>query len=55
MYNKALISIEDLCIVIANLPISHFGMISPDRNESDLINTDINREMNYDTVEFFHC
>ncbi|GFS74492.1 ATP-dependent DNA helicase [Trichonephila clavipes] len=39
MYNEALIAIEDLCIVIANLPLSNFGMNSPNRTASDLINT----------------
>ncbi|XP_044575115.1 uncharacterized protein LOC123258925 [Cotesia glomerata] len=51
MYNKALIAIKDLCIAIANLPISHFGMSSPNRSASDLLNTDMNRELQYDTVE----
>ncbi|VVC35150.1 DNA helicase Pif1-like, partial [Cinara cedri] len=51
MYNEALIAIEDLCIVIANLPLSHFGMISPNRTESDLMNTEMNRELQYNTVE----
>ncbi|VVC35537.1 P-loop containing nucleoside triphosphate hydrolase,DNA helicase Pif1-like [Cinara cedri] len=51
MYNEALIAIEDLCIVIANLPLSHFGMNSPNRTESDLMNTEMNRELQYSTVE----
>ncbi|XP_015919715.3 uncharacterized protein [Parasteatoda tepidariorum] len=36
MYNEALIAIEDLCIIIAKLPLSHFGMPSPNRSASDL-------------------
>lgn len=28
-YNKALIAIEDLCVVIANLPLNHFDMRLP--------------------------
>ncbi|GFT35818.1 ATP-dependent DNA helicase [Trichonephila clavipes] len=44
MYNEALIAIEDLCIVIANLPLSNFGMNSPNRTASDLMNTEMNRE-----------
>ncbi|GBL77010.1 hypothetical protein AVEN_175346-1 [Araneus ventricosus] len=51
MYNESLIAIEDLCIAIANLPISHFGMSSPNRSASDLLNTDMNRELQYNTVE----
>ncbi|XP_044597828.1 uncharacterized protein LOC123274310, partial [Cotesia glomerata] len=50
-YNKALIAIEDLCIIIANLPLSHFGMNSPNRGATDLMNTEMNREMQYNTVE----
>ncbi|GBL76140.1 hypothetical protein AVEN_234426-1 [Araneus ventricosus] len=51
MYNESLIAIEDLCIAIANLPISHFGMSSPNRSASDLLNTYMNRELQYNTVE----
>ncbi|XP_044581535.1 uncharacterized protein LOC123263065 [Cotesia glomerata] len=51
MYNEALIAIEDLCIIIANLPLSHFGMNSPNRGATDLMNTEMNREMQYNTVE----
>ncbi|CAF4851971.1 unnamed protein product [Pieris macdunnoughi] len=51
MYNEALIAIEDLCIIIANLSLSHFGMNSPDRAVSDFMNTEMNREMQYNTVE----
>lgn len=62
MYNEALIAIEDLCIAIANLSISHFSMSSPNRSESDLLNTDMNRELCFwmHQVELakcflFHC
>lgn len=51
MYNEALIAIENLCIIIANLSLSHFGMNSPDRAVSDFMNTEMNREMQYNTVE----
>ncbi|XP_063974372.1 uncharacterized protein LOC135161043 [Diachasmimorpha longicaudata] len=51
MYNEALIAIEDLCIVIANLPLSNFGMDSPNRTASDLMNTEMNRELQYSTVK----
>ncbi|GFQ96548.1 ATP-dependent DNA helicase [Trichonephila clavata] len=42
MYNEALIAFEDICIIIANLPLSHFGMHSPNRSESTLMNTEMN-------------
>lgn len=51
MYNEALIAIEDLCIFITNLPLTHFATNSPNRNASDLINTEMNRELQYNTVE----
>ncbi|GFQ73969.1 helitron_like_N domain-containing protein [Trichonephila clavata] len=51
VYNEALIAIEDICIVIANLPLSHFGMHSPNQSASTLMNTEINREVQYHTVE----
>ena len=51
MYYEALIAIEDLCIVIANLPFSHFIMHSLNQNASDLINIDLNPELQYNTVE----
>ncbi|XP_055932759.1 uncharacterized protein LOC129962790 [Argiope bruennichi] len=51
MYNEALIAIEDLCIVIANLPLSNFGMNSPNRTASDLMHTEMKRELQYSTVE----
>lgn len=51
MYNEALIAIEDLCVVIANLPLCRFGMRSPNRNASDLMNTEMNRELQYNIVE----
>ena len=51
MYNEALISIEDLCIIIAILSLSHSGMHSPNRNATDLIKTELNRELQYNAVE----
>lgn len=44
MYNEALVLIEDLCILISNCPLNHYGMPSPDRSANDLINSDIQRE-----------
>ena len=38
MYAEALIAIEDLCVIIANLSVIHFGMRSPNRSTSDLMN-----------------
>ncbi|XP_074115113.1 uncharacterized protein LOC141537831 [Cotesia typhae] len=31
MYNEALVLIEDLCVLISNLPLNHYGMPSPSR------------------------
>ncbi|GFQ96360.1 ATP-dependent DNA helicase [Trichonephila clavata] len=51
MYNEELTAIEDICIVIANLPLSHFGMNSQNGSASTLINTEMNHELQYNTVE----
>ena len=51
MNNEALIAIEDLSLIIANLSLIHFGMPSPNRSASDLMNTNLNRELQYNTVE----
>ena len=47
MYNEALIAIEDLCIIIANLSLHHFGLNSPNRAASDVVDTEVNRELQY--------
>ena len=51
MYNEALTAFEDLTIIIANLPVNNIGMHSPNRNASDLIKTEFNRELQYNTLE----
>jgi hypothetical protein len=51
MYNEALVLIEDLCILISNLPLSHYGMSSPDRPAADLVNTDLQRKKQYNDVD----
>lgn len=48
MYKKALVLIEDLCVLISNLPLNHYGMPSPNRPATDLVNTDLQREKQYD-------
>ena len=37
IYNEALVLIKDLCILISNLPVSHYGMPSPNRLATDLV------------------
>ncbi|GFQ84634.1 uncharacterized protein TNCT_429421 [Trichonephila clavata] len=51
MYNEALVLIEDLCILISNLPLNHYGMPSPDRPATDLVNSDLQREKQYKDVD----
>ncbi|CAB3241119.1 unnamed protein product [Arctia plantaginis] len=41
MYNEALVLIEDLCVLISNLPLNHYGMPSPNRPATDLQNKKI--------------
>lgn len=50
IYNEALIKIEDICILISNMPIIHFGIPSPNRLVTDIINSEIQREQQFDTV-----
>ncbi|GFQ97790.1 uncharacterized protein TNCT_225871 [Trichonephila clavata] len=51
MYNEALVLIEDLCILISNLPLNHYGMPSPDRPATDLVNSDLQREKQHNDVD----
>ena len=44
MYNEALVLIEVLCILISNLPLSHYDMPSPNLPATDLDNSDLQRE-----------
>ncbi|XP_063993665.1 uncharacterized protein LOC135171207 [Diachasmimorpha longicaudata] len=48
MYNEVLVLIEDLCVVIPNLPLNHYGMPPPNRPVTDLVNVDLQREKQYD-------
>lgn len=40
--------IEDICILISNMPLIHFGMSTPNRPAVDTINSDVQREHNFD-------
>ena len=51
MYNEAVVLIEDLCILISNWPLNHYGMPSPDRPAADLVNSDVQREEQYNNVD----
>ena len=44
VYNEALIMIEDICILISNMLIIHFGMPVLNRPATDIINSDVQRE-----------
>ena len=46
-----MIAIEDLCVVIDDLSVSHFGMRSPNRSASDLMNIEMLCELQYNTAE----
>jgi len=46
IYNEALIQIEDICILISNMSLIHFGM--PNRPATDIINNDVQREQQFD-------
>ncbi|GBP93229.1 hypothetical protein EVAR_90140_1 [Eumeta japonica] len=51
MYNEALIAIEIFALSLPTYQLSNFGMNSPNRTASDLMNTEMNRELQYSTVE----
>ncbi len=51
MYNEALIMIEDLCIMISNSSLSHYGIPSPNRPATDLVNSDLQREEQFNTLD----
>ncbi len=40
--------IEDICILISNMPLIHFDMSTPNRPAVDTINSDVQREHNFD-------
>lgn len=51
MYNEALISVEDMCLAIANKALGRLGMHSPDRPMHDLFDREFQREQQYDPNE----
>lgn len=51
MYNEAMIAVEDLCLAIANKPLSQLGLQSPDRAMHDLFDRELHREQQYDQIE----
>ena len=50
IYNEALIKLEDICILISNMPLIHFGMPTPTRPATDIINSDVQREQQFDAA-----
>ncbi|GFV17206.1 uncharacterized protein TNCV_4557891 [Trichonephila clavipes] len=48
IYNEALIVIEDICILISNMPLIHFGMAAPTCPAVNIINSDVQREHQFD-------
>jgi hypothetical protein len=51
VYNEKLLFIEDLRILISNSPLSGNGLPSTDRQATDLINSDLQREQRYNDVD----
>ena len=50
MYNEALMKIENICILISNMPLIHFGMGSPNRPAAGIINSDVQRKQQFGTT-----
>lgn len=43
-----LIKIVDICILISNMLLIHFGMLSPNHPTAKIINSDVQREQQFD-------
>jgi hypothetical protein len=51
MYNEALVMLEDLGILISHFPLNHYGMPSPNRPATDLVNADLQREKQFHSFD----
>ena len=51
MYDEALVSIEDICLAIANKALVQLGMPAPKRSANDLFDHDLQRETHFDADE----
>ncbi|KFM73771.1 hypothetical protein X975_17061, partial [Stegodyphus mimosarum] len=51
IYNEVLILIEDVCLTIANKPLTELGMIALNRSDNDIFDRDIQRETHFDVNE----
>ena len=51
VYNEALVSIEDICLAIANKALVQLGMAVPNRSAHDLFDRDLQRETHFDVDE----
>jgi len=50
IYNETLVKIEDFCIPISKRSLIHFDMPSPNRPTTDIINSDVQREQQFDAA-----
>jgi hypothetical protein len=48
IYNEALISIEDMCLMMSNKLLCQFGMAAPNRPMQDAFHQELQREKSYD-------
>ncbi|CAH2216048.1 jg24069, partial [Pararge aegeria aegeria] len=48
IFNKSLILLEDICILINNKSLNQLGLFSPERNRTDVVDRDVLREKQYD-------
>ena len=48
IYNEALISIEDMCLMMSNKVLSQLGMTAPNRSMHDAFNQELQREKLFD-------
>ncbi|XP_050065795.1 uncharacterized protein LOC126554811 [Aphis gossypii] len=62
IYNEALISIEDMCLIMSNKLLIQLGLTAPNRPMHDAFNQELHRERLYDLndlkelfKQIFHC
>ncbi|VVC42787.1 Hypothetical protein CINCED_3A014979 [Cinara cedri] len=49
MYNKAIILVEDMCLMLTNKLLIQLGMTTPNRPMHDVFNQELRRETQYDS------
>ncbi|XP_017461157.1 PREDICTED: uncharacterized protein LOC108354487 [Rhagoletis zephyria] len=54
IYNQALVSVEDMCLTMANKTLTQLGMSAPNRAAHPLFDRDLQRETEFNVAELAH-